>query len=68
MTRKAWIDRELRRQMAIPGTRLTQRDKLQRLSDRPLAAAQRQKPAAGMFDTDARNQIDLVELCKGTAS
>lgn len=65
MTRQQWIDRELRRQLAIPGARLTEREKLQRLADKPLAPTRPQQTASGLFDAEARNQIDLIDLLGG---
>ena len=48
-------------QTLVPGvTPISQRDRLQELADAPLQPRCSQKPCnVGLFDEDARNQLDL---------
>lgn len=55
-------------QALVTGVRpVTDRDRLAVLAARPLAPARPQKPLnIGLFDEDARRQLDLTDLLRAT--
>ena len=55
-------------QTLVPGVRpVTQRDRLEWTMTQPKAAAKAQKPCdLGLFDVNARNQLDLIDLIQST--
>ncbi len=45
----------------IDGTRLTVRDKLERVAAEPMRGGDAAPPAGGLFNDDARAQVDLFD-------
>ncbi len=56
-------------QTLVPGVKpIKQRDRLQALMDAPMIPTRMQKPCnVGLFDEDARNQLDIFIHGKGRA-
>jgi len=55
-------------QTLVPGVRpVTQRDRLELTMTQPKAGIRKQKPCnLGLFDVNARNQLDLIDLIQQT--